>query len=75
MGKDMQRDLMREAQAAGVAGHIETARILLWGGLAITLLSAIAWHPWLMDTGVLFAGLGACIMWRVLKSLPPASPL
>jgi hypothetical protein len=75
MGEIMQTGLMREAQAAGLAGHIGIARILLWGGLTIALLSAIAWHPWLMDTGVLFAGLGVGIMWRVLKSLPPASPL
>jgi hypothetical protein len=61
---------MHEARAAGLADRIGIARILLWGGLAIALLSAIAWHPWLMDTGVLFAGLGVWIMWRVLKSLP-----
>ncbi|TDH58009.1 hypothetical protein E2C06_34825 [Dankookia rubra] len=70
----MQSDLMHEARAAGLADHIDIARILLWGGLAIALLSAIAWHPWLMDTGVLFAGLGVWMMWRVLKLLPPASP-
>ena len=71
----MQRSLMQEARAAGLAGHIETARISLWGGLAIALLSAMAWHPWLLDTGVLFAGAGVWIIWRVLKFLPPASPL
>lgn len=70
----MQRDLMGEARAVGLADHIDTARILLWGGLAIALLSALAWHPWLMDTGVLFAGLGVWILRWVLKSLPPASP-
>jgi hypothetical protein len=75
MGKIMQGDLMREARAAGLAGHIGIARILLWGGLAIALLSALAWHPWLLDTGVLFAGAGVWIIWRVLKFLPPASPL
>lgn len=70
----MQSDLMHEARAAGLAEHIDIARVLLWGGLAIALLSAIAWHPWLMDTGVLFAGLGVWMMWRVLKLLPPALP-
>lgn len=71
----MQNNLMHQARAAGLVDHIDTARILLWGGLAVALLSVLAWHPWLMDTGLLFAGLGVWVMWRVLKLLPPASPL
>ena len=70
----MQRSFSHEVRAAGLASHVDTARILLWGGLAIALLSAIAWHPWLIDTGVLFAGLGVWILWWVLKSLPASSP-
>ena len=70
----MQRSFSHEVRAAGLADRIDIARILLWGGVAIALLSAIAWHPWLMDTGVLFAGLGVWIMWWVLKLLPPVPP-
>ena len=65
---------MHEVRAAGLANHLHIARIFLWGGLALALLSAMAWTPWLMKTGVLFTGIGVWIMWRVLKSLPAASP-
>jgi hypothetical protein len=67
------RDVMREARAAGLADQIYAGRILLWGGLALTLLSAMACGLWLTGAGVLFAGIGAWIIRRVLKSLPTAS--
>ena len=71
----MQRnDVMRQARAAGLASHIDIGRILLWGGLAIALLSVMSRTPWLMQAGVLFAGIGAWILWQVLKLLPAASP-
>jgi hypothetical protein len=65
---------MHEVRTAGLAYHLHIARIFLWGGLALALLSAMAWTPWLMETGVLFTGIGVWIMWRVLKSLPAALP-
>ena len=70
----MQRDdVMRQAWAAGLASHIGIGRILLWGGLAIALLSAMSRTPWLMQAGVLFAGTGVWILWQVLKLLPTTS--
>jgi hypothetical protein len=75
MGETMQSGVfMHEVRTAGLAYHLHIARIFLWGGLALALLSAMAWTPWLMETGVLFTGIGVWIMWRVLKSLPTASP-
>ena len=71
----MQRDdVMRQARAAGLASRIHLGRILLWGGLAIALLSFISWTPWLMQAGVLFAGIGVWVLRQVLRSLPVASP-
>ena len=75
MGETMQSGaFMHEVRAAGLANHLHIARIFLWGGLALALLSAMAWIPWLMETGVLFTGIGVWIMWRVLKLLSTASP-
>ena len=71
----MQRDdVIRQARAAGMASHIDIGRILLWGGLAIALLSAMSRTPWLLETGVLFAGTGVWFLRQVLKLLPAASP-
>ena len=65
---------MHEVRTAGLSDHLHTARIFLWGGLALALLSAMAWILWLTETGVLFTGIGVWMMWRVLKSLPATSP-
>ena len=71
----MQSDnVMRQARAAGLASRIHIGRILLWGGLAVALLSAMSWTPWLMQAGVLFAGIGVWILRQVLKSLPASPP-
>ena len=75
MGETMQSGaFMHEVRAAGLADHLHIARIFLWGGLALALLSAMAWILWLTETGVLFTGIGVWMMWRVLKSLPATSP-
>jgi hypothetical protein len=68
------QDVMREARAAGLANHIYVGRLFLWGGLALALLSAIPWNPWLIGVGALFAGIGVWILRRVLKSLSAAPP-